>query len=88
MIKPETLDKINDQPIVDIVSDYITLKKAGVNYKGICPFHADKNPSFMVSPAKGICHCFVCGKGGNGIHFIMEAPDDLPFIIFLMILTV
>jgi DNA primase catalytic core len=72
MIKPETLDKINDQPIVDIVSDYITLKKAGVNYKGICPFHADKNPSFMVSPAKGICHCFVCGKGGNGIHFIME----------------
>ena len=72
MIKPETLDKINDQSIVDLVSDYVTLKKSGINYKGLCPFHNDKNPSFVVSPAKGICHCFVCGKGGNGIHFIMD----------------
>ena len=72
MIKEQVIDKLNSQSIVDVVSDYVTLKKSGVNYKGLCPFHNDKNPSFMVSPAKNICHCFVCGKGGNPIHFIME----------------
>ena len=72
MIKEQIIDKLNNLAIVDVVSDYVELKKSGVNYKGRCPFHNDKNPSFVVSPAKNICHCFVCGKGGNPIHFIME----------------
>ena len=50
----------------------MTLKKSGVNYKGLCPFHDDRNPSFMVSPSKNICHCFVCGKGGTPANFLME----------------
>ncbi len=58
--------------IVDVVSDFVSLRKAGVNYKGLCPFHDDKTPSFVVSPAKGLCHCFACGKGGNAVKFIME----------------
>lgn len=72
MIKDKDIDKLNSLSIVEVVQNYVTLKKAGVNYKGLCPFHDDKTPSFMVSPAKNICHCFVCGKGGNPIHFIME----------------
>ena len=72
MIKQETIDKINSQSIVDVVSDYVTLSKAGVNYKGLCPYHSDKNPSFWVSPKKNICHCFVCGKGGGPITFVKE----------------
>ena len=72
MIKDPIIDKLSSLSIVDVVSEYVTLKKSGVNYKGLCPFHDDKNPSFMVSPAKNICHCFVCGKGGTPIHFIME----------------
>ncbi len=72
MIKDPIIDKLNSLSIVDVVSEYVTLKKIGVNYKGLCPFHDDKNPSFVVSPAKNICHCFVCGKGGTPIHFIME----------------
>lgn len=72
MIKEQIIDKLNSQSIVSVVDDYVTLKKSGVNYKGLCPFHDDKNPSFVVSPSKNICHCFVCGKGGNPIHFIME----------------
>lgn len=63
------MDAVN---IVDVVSEFVSLRKAGVNYKGLCPFHDDKTPSFMVSPAKGICHCFACGKGGNAVNFIME----------------
>ena len=55
-----------------VVADYVTLKKSGVNWKGLCPFHEDKTPSFYVSPAKNICHCFVCGKGGNPVSFVME----------------
>ena len=79
MIKEPTIDKLNGLAIVDVVSEYVQLKKSGVNYKGLCPFHDDKNPSFMVSPAKNICHCFVCGKGGNPIHFIMEQEKvDFP----------
>ena len=58
--------------IVDVVSDFVTLRKRGVNYVGLCPFHDDKTPSFYVSPAKGLCKCFACGKGGNVVHFIME----------------
>lgn len=58
--------------IVDVVSDFVTLRKRGVNYVGLCPFHDDKTPSFYVSPSKGLCKCFACGKGGNVVHFIME----------------
>ena len=73
MIDRATVDKIIDAArIVDVVSDFVTLRKAGVNYKGLCPFHDDRNPSFMVSPAKNICHCFVCGKGGTPAKFLME----------------
>ena len=54
------------------VGEYVTLKKAGANYKGLCPFHDDKNPSMSVSPSKGIFKCFSCGKGGNVIQFIQE----------------
>lgn len=73
MISQRTIDQVfNMANIVDVVSDYVDLKKSGVNYKGLCPFHNDKNPSFVVSPSKNICHCFSCGKGGNPISFIME----------------
>jgi DNA primase len=58
--------------IVDVVSDFVTLRKRGVNYVGLCPFHNEKTPSFSVSPSKGLCKCFSCGKGGNAVHFIME----------------
>lgn len=72
MLKDKDIEKLLALSIFDVVSDYVTLKKSGVNYKGLCPFHADRNPSFVVSPAKNICHCFVCGKGGNPITFVME----------------
>ena len=73
MIDKATIDKIMDAAnIVDVVSDFVSLRKAGVNYKGLCPFHDEKTPSFVVSPAKGYCHCFSCGKGGNPVGFIME----------------
>ncbi len=58
--------------IVDVVSEFVTLRKAGANYKGLCPFHDDKTPSFSVSPARNYCHCFSCGKGGTPVGFIME----------------
>lgn len=73
MIDQATIDKILDAAqIVDVVSEFVTLKRAGVNYKGLCPFHNEKTPSFVVSPSKGLCKCFSCGKGGNVVHFIME----------------
>ena len=73
MIDQATIDRILDAAqIVDVVSEFVTLKKRGVNYVGLCPFHDDKTPSFSVSPAKGLCKCFACGKGGNAVHFIME----------------
>ena len=73
MIDQATIDRILDAAqIVDVVSDFVTLRKRGVNYVGLCPFHDDKTPSFYVSPAKGLCKCFACGKGGNAVHFIME----------------
>lgn len=58
--------------IVDVVKEFVTLRKAGVNYKGLCPFHNEKTPSFVVSPSKQLCKCFSCGKGGNVVHFVME----------------
>ncbi len=73
MIDQATIDRILDAAqIVDVVSEFVTLKRAGVNYKGLCPFHNEKTPSFVVSPSKGLCKCFSCGKGGNVVHFIME----------------
>lgn len=63
------LDNVN---IVDVVSEYVPLQKTGANYKGLCPFHQDRNPSFMISPSKNISKCFVCGKGGNPITFYKE----------------
>lgn len=73
MIPQSTIDRIVDAAnIVDVVSDYVTLRRAGASYKGLCPFHDDKTPSFSVSPARGLCKCFSCGKGGNSVHFIME----------------
>jgi DNA primase len=73
MIDHQTVEKIKDAAnIVDVVSEFVTLKKVGANYKGLCPFHNEKTPSFYVSPARGTCHCFGCGKGGNAVSFIME----------------
>lgn len=73
MIDKATIDRILDAAqIVDVVSEFVTLRKRGVNYTGLCPFHNEKTPSFSVSPAKGVCKCFSCGKGGNAVHFIME----------------
>ena len=73
MIDQATIDRITEAAqIQDVVSDYVTLKKRGVNLLGLCPFHNEKTPSFTVSPAKGIFKCFGCGKGGNSVHFIME----------------
>jgi len=73
MIDQATIDRITDAAqIQDVVGDFVTLKKRGVNLLGLCPFHGEKTPSFIVSPAKGIFKCFGCGKGGNSVHFIME----------------
>ena len=73
MIDRATVNKIMDAAnIVDVVSDFVTLKRAGANLKGLCPFHDDRTPSFIVSPAKNYCKCFACGKGGNPVGFIME----------------
>ena len=73
MIDRPTIAKIMDATkIEEVVSEFVTLKKRGINYVGLCPFHNDSNPSFSVSPTRGICHCFTCGKGGNAINFLME----------------
>lgn len=73
MIDSATVERIKDAAnIVEVVSEFVTLRKSGANYKGLCPFHDEKTPSFHVSPARGICHCFGCGKGGNAVNFIME----------------
>ena len=73
MIDQITIEKILDAAnIVDVVSEFVTMRRRGVNYVGLCPFHNEKTPSFYVSPSKGICKCFSCGKGGNVIHFLME----------------
>ena len=86
MIPKETVAKILETAeIVDVVSDFISLKKRGANYLGLCPFHNEKGPSFTVSPAKGIYKCFGCGKAGAPVNFIMEHegltyPEALRFL--------
>jgi len=73
MIDKQTVERIyNAAQIVDVVGDFITLRKRGVNFVGLCPFHADKSPSFYVSPSKNICKCFACGEGGTAVQFIMK----------------
>ena len=86
MIDPATKDRILEAAqIVDVVSEFVMLRKRGVNYVGLCPFHADKNPSFYVSPAKNLCKCFACGEGGSPVYFIMKHeqlsyPDALRYL--------
>lgn len=73
MIDRSTIQRIMDAAdIVEVVREFVTLRKAGVNYKGLCPFHHEKTPSFTVSPAKQLCKCFSCGKGGNAVNFLMQ----------------
>ena len=73
MIKPETVQNIIEAArIEEVIGDFVQLKKRGVNYLGLCPFHNEKTPSFVVSPSKGIFKCFGCGKSGNAVGFIME----------------
>ena len=86
LIDRETIERILDSAkIEEVVGDFVTLKKRGVNLIGLCPFHNEKTPSFTVSPAKNYCKCFGCGKGGNPVHFIMEHeqlsyPDALRWL--------
>ena len=86
MIDKPTIARIMDATkIEEVVSEFVTLKKRGINYIGLCPFHNDSHPSFSVSPTRGICHCFTCGKGGNAINFLMELeqmtyPDALRWL--------
>lgn len=86
MIDRETIERImSAADIVDVIKEFVTLRKAGVNYKGLCPFHNEKTPSFVVSPSKQLCKCFSCGKGGNVVHFVMEHeqmnyPDALRWL--------
>lgn len=73
MIDKETIQRVMDATdIVEVVKDFVTLRKAGANYKGLCPFHNERTPSFSVSPSRQLCKCFSCGKGGNAVHFLME----------------
>ncbi|MDE6623817.1 MAG: DNA primase [Alistipes sp.] len=73
MIDREIVDRIYAAAnIVDIIGEYVTLRRKGVNYQACCPFHNEKTPSFVVSPSKGVYKCFGCGKGGNAVTFLME----------------
>lgn len=86
MIDKATVDRIYAAAnIVDVISDFVTLKKKGVNYQACCPFHNEKTPSFVVSPSKGVFKCFGCGKGGNAVTFVMEHenmtyPEALKYV--------
>jgi len=77
---------LNKVDIVDVVSSYIPLKRVGVNFRALCPFHSERTPSFYVSPAKQIFHCFGCGVGGNAIHFVMRI-ENLTFTEALKVLA-
>lgn len=86
MIDQHTIERIKDAAdIVDVVSEFVSLKKVGANYRGLCPFHNDHTPSFYVSPSRRTCHCFVCGEGGDSVGFIMKHeqltyPDALRWL--------
>ena len=76
MIDRQTVEKILDAAdIVDVVSDYVALKKRGANWVGLCPFHNDRKPSFYVTRTKGFCKCFSCGEGGSPVNFIMKIEN-------------
>jgi DNA primase len=78
MIDQATIDRILDAAqIVDVVSEFVTLRRRGVNYIGLCPFHNEKTPSFSVSPSKGLCKCFSCGKGGNVVTSLWSTNNFL-----------
>ena len=80
VINDEIIEKVNDSSdLVDVVSQYLPLKKAGSNYIGLCPFHNEKTPSFSVSPSKQLFYCFGCGEGGDVISFIMKM-ENLSFV--------
>ena len=73
MIDRATIERIKEAAdIVDVVSEFVSLRRAGSSYKGLCPFHSDSNPSFSVSPSRGTCHCFTCGEGGDSVGFLMK----------------
>ena len=86
MIDKATVDRIySAADIVEVIGDFVTLKKKGVNYQACCPFHNEKTPSFVVSPSKGLFKCFGCGKGGNAVTFVMEHenmtyPEALKYV--------
>jgi DNA primase len=86
MIDYATIERIiQTAEITDVVGDFVSLKRRGVNFLGLCPFHNEKTPSFTVSPSKGIYKCFGCGKGGNSVNFLMEHehlsyPDALRWL--------
>ena len=86
MISPDSVEKVRDlADIVDVIGEFITLKKRGVNFLGLCPFHNEKTPSFTVSPNKGIYKCFGCGEGGNSVSFLMDKehysyPEALKYL--------
>jgi DNA primase len=80
MISPATIQQIISRiDVLEVIGEYVKLKKRGANYLGLCPFHNEKTPSFTVSPAKEIFKCFGCGKSGNSISFLME-HDKLSYV--------
>ncbi len=75
-IDDETRQRILDATdIVEVVSDFVSLKRRGANYIGLCPFHNERTPSFSVSRSRGICKCFSCGEGGSAVNFIMKIEN-------------
>lgn len=87
MITPQTIEQIKNRiDIIDVVGEYVKLKKRGANYLGLCPFHNEKTPSFTVSPAKELYKCFGCGKSGNTITFLME-HDKMSYVEALKFLA-
>ena len=76
----EIIEKVREAcDVVEIVGEHVSLKKSGQNFKGLCPFHSERTPSFTVSPAKQVYHCFGCGAGGNVISFVMQV-ENLSFV--------
>src|SRR5437867_4161655 len=72
MIESQTIQAVKDVPVMDVIGQYVNLRRRGATYKGLCPFHDERTPSFYVHPAKNIYKCFGCGAGGDAIKFVME----------------